>query len=530
MAKINPSAPKDAEAGLKPTRPSAKRAVSLSALKEQAEGLRRAQLMANLAHVVTRPDGSFESWSETLPGLLGIKDEEVVTSTRRWLDLIHPADREAFRATALGARTQGARADVEYRILRADGKWIYLRQVIEPIPGPVDEQGQTRWFNTIQDITAAKMAERCGRMSRPLQRDALRMIQDIIGDATGTPLPPEARQRLEAVLAALSTGELPHTVGSEFSAREVTILFADLRGFSAIAAAYPAPAVISLLNRCFGTMVDITARHFGTVDKFIGDAIMVIFGGDPAAPRDHARRAVLCAVEMQIAMNELRERQREEGVPDLYMGIGINTGKVMAGLIGSEAYRAYTLIGEEVNIASRIEALSLRGQVLMSESTYMLCRDFVEAGEPTEVHVKGKADRVRVREALGVPALGKVMPRQDVRKSPRVAVRLDIDYWVLEGKVVTAARLRAVIRDLGYNGALVELERSLPVYSELKLAFDLPALGYRAEEIYARIVSTREQEGRMLAGIEFTSIAADASAKVRLSVQMLLQGEYHETE
>ena len=113
MAKINPSAPEDAEAGLQPTRPSAKRAVSLSALKEQAEGLRRAQLMANLAHVVTRPDGSFESWSETLPGLLGIKDEEVVTSTRRWLDLIHPADRDSFRATALGARTQGARADVD---------------------------------------------------------------------------------------------------------------------------------------------------------------------------------------------------------------------------------------------------------------------------------------------------------------------------------------------------------------------------------------------------------------------------------
>src|SRR5205814_5441462 len=133
MPKNKPLADEEtATAGIRRAGATGATAVSLSALKEQAEGLRRAQLMANLAHVVTRPDGSFESWSETLPGLLGIKDEEVVTSTRRWLDLIHPADREAFRATALGARTQGARADVEYRILRADGKWIYLRQVIEP--------------------------------------------------------------------------------------------------------------------------------------------------------------------------------------------------------------------------------------------------------------------------------------------------------------------------------------------------------------------------------------------------------------
>src|SRR5207248_354112 len=154
--------------------------------------------------------------------------------------------------------------------------------------------------------------------------------------------------------------------GADFSRRDVTILFADLRGFSAIAAAYPAEAVIRLLNRCFGAMVDIIARHYGTVDKFMGDAIMVLFGGDPSAARDHARRGVLCAIEMQIAMNELRRQHRDENVPEMYMGIGISSGKVMAGLIGSDAYRAYTIIGEEVNVASRIEAFSLRGQVLMS--------------------------------------------------------------------------------------------------------------------------------------------------------------------
>jgi len=148
----------DAAAALKGAEAAAT-AFSLSALREQAEGLRRAQLMANLSHVVTRPDGSFETWSETLPALIGVQPAQIVTSTRRWLDLIHPADREKFRATALDARAERSRRDVEYRLLHTDGRWVYVRQVMEPIKGEPDSQGRYRWFNTLQDITAQKAAE-----------------------------------------------------------------------------------------------------------------------------------------------------------------------------------------------------------------------------------------------------------------------------------------------------------------------------------------------------------------------------------
>ncbi len=133
--------------------------VSLSALKEQAAGLQRAQLLANLAHVITAPDGSFESWSETLPRLVGVDPDNVVGSTRKWLDLIHPEDRPRFRDTALNARAEGKKVEVEYRLWRRDGSWVYVRQVMEPIAGPADSQGRLRWFNTLQDITAQKLAE-----------------------------------------------------------------------------------------------------------------------------------------------------------------------------------------------------------------------------------------------------------------------------------------------------------------------------------------------------------------------------------
>lgn len=364
-------------------------------------------------------------------------------------------------------------------------------------------------------------------MTTPVQRDALRLIQDIVIEAKGSPLDQEAARRVEAVLAMAASTAPVHA--ASYSERDATIVFADLRGFSAIAAAHPVERVLGVLNRCFGMLADIVLRHYGTIDKFMGDAIMAVFHGDPASPSDQPRRALLCAVEMQLGMDELRRLHAAEGLPQVYLGIGISTGKVMAGLVGSVAYRAYTVIGEEVNVASRIEALSLRGQVLMSEATYERVRDFVHASEPMDVYVKGRVERIRVREALGIPALGKMVPRQDARKSPRVAVTLQLECWRVEAKVMRADLTHGTVRDLSYRGMLAELPGALPLYSEVKLAFDLPPLAFRAADVYARVVSLREEEGRPLCGLEFTSLDDDTSEKIRLFVQMLLQGDYRGT-
>ena len=337
-------------------------------------------------------------------------------------------------------------------------------------------------------------------MSDPLLRDALRQIQDIVAEAKGSTLGSEAARRVEAVLKAVAAPEA-RSADTGYSRIEATILFADLRGFSALSAAYPADVVLGVLSSCFGLMTEIILRHYGTIDKFMG------------------------AVEMQIAMNGLRQQHHEDRLPEIYLGIGISTGTVMAGLIGSDAYRAFTVIGEEVNLAARIEAFSLRGQVLISEFTYSHCRDFIEASGPMEVYVKGKSERLGIREVHGIPELGKVVPRQEVRKSPRVETDLALEYRPLTGKVVASWPSRGVVRDLGYHGALVQLVEPLPVYSELKLGFDLPRLDFRAEEIYARVVSSREKGGLHFAGLEFSSLSDETASKIRLFVQMCIQGE-----
>ena len=183
-------------------------------------------------------------------------------------------------------------------------------------------------------------------------------------------------------------------------AREVTILISDIRGFTAMSERYEATQIVSMLNTYFSRMNEIILKYDGVIDKYMGDAIMALFG----APRQHpddAHRAVSCAIEMQNAMDEVNTQNRDRGLPELYIGIGINTGMVSAGQVGSELHNEYTVIGDGVNLASRIESHSLRGQVLVSENTYQKVKDEVGVGDINTVRVKGKSDMVRLYEITG---------------------------------------------------------------------------------------------------------------------------------
>src|SRR6267142_4241942 len=128
-------------------------------LQESEAGLHRAQILAKIAHIVTGPDGSFERWSDTLPQLIGTEAARMPRSTREWLDIVHPDDRERFRAIAIDAARAGMRKDVEYRLRRSDGAWSQVRQVIEPLQGQSEGESGTRWFSTLQDVTDQKQAE-----------------------------------------------------------------------------------------------------------------------------------------------------------------------------------------------------------------------------------------------------------------------------------------------------------------------------------------------------------------------------------
>src|SRR5256885_273323 len=128
-------------------------------LHESEAGLHRAQLMAKISHVITGPDGSFERWPDTLPQLLGLEPARMPRSTREWMDLLHPDDRERFRATAIDAARAGTHRDVEYRLRRGDGAWIQVRQVIEPLQSQAGAEDGTRWVITLPDVTEQRRGE-----------------------------------------------------------------------------------------------------------------------------------------------------------------------------------------------------------------------------------------------------------------------------------------------------------------------------------------------------------------------------------
>lgn len=288
--------------------------------------------------------------------------------------------------------------------------------------------------------------------------------------------------------------------------RRVTILLSDIRGFTALAETYSAMAVVELLNRYFSSMTEVIVRYGGTIDKLMGDSMMVLFGA-PTTEIDDVERAIGCAVEMQRAMSDFNEQSKALGLPDLFMGIGINTGEVVAGPVGSADHQEYTVIGDEVNLASRIEAQSLRGQILISENTYRLAKPFVLVGEPNKVKVKGRREAVTLYDLMGTTRPRSLtVPRREIRKSPRVNISMPCFFYQLDGKKVAVDQLRGEVIDLSYNGLLMRSPIMLETFSEIKIEVSLQLLGSGTTDIYARVLKTESSPEGTVCSLEFTSM------------------------
>jgi adenylate cyclase len=288
--------------------------------------------------------------------------------------------------------------------------------------------------------------------------------------------------------------------------KQVSILLSDLRGFTALSEQYGPAEVIELLNRYFSRMCEVIERHEGTIDKFMGDGIMVLFGA-PESGRDDLARAIACATEMQQVMSEVNALNAQLNMPQLFMGIGINTGTVVVGSIGSDLHREYTVIGDHVNLASRIEAHSLRGQVLLSEHSYQLAKDYIEVGDMREVFVKGKRDRVKLYELLATQRPYPMhVPTRDVRKSPRVLTNMPIVFQVVDGKSVLPTLHRGKIVDISYSGMRVLLNDPVPANTEIKCSIALSLLSQEITDLYGRILRVAKTLNEYECNLEFTSI------------------------
>jgi class 3 adenylate cyclase len=311
------------------------------------------------------------------------------------------------------------------------------------------------------------------------------------------------RYLTEEVVNRLLESEDGLKLGGE--SREISILISDLRGFTPLTADMPPEKVIALLNRYLGNMVEIIMDHNGIVDEITGDGILAFFGA-PEPMENHAAEAVACAIQMQSAMAGINSLNAADRLPALEMGIGINTGAVVVGNIGSEKRTKYGAVGAEINMTGRIESFTVGGQILISASTFELVRDVVDVKNVLNVEMKGFQGSVTLYEVGGMAGQEDI-PTPGVQDLPApVKERIPVRIHSLSDKVVTTLESEAWITHLSESSAVVTLRGDLAQLQDIRI--DLPGApaGEIIGEAFGKVISTRAAGDEQEAVVRFTFI------------------------
>jgi adenylate cyclase len=209
----------------------------------------------------------------------------------------------------------------------------------------------------------------------------------------------ERFQRLlsPAIAEQVLSGKVEVKKGGEL--RETTVLFTDIRGFTAMSESRAAQDVVDMLNEYFEQMVEIIFQHEGTLDKFVGDEIMALFGA-PVSHGDDPYRAVRTALEMLQVLEGFNRSRAVDGHEALKIGIGINTGECVAGYLGSSKALEYTVIGDAVNTGARLCSIAKAGEIIISDTTYRKVRDQFDVVELPPTQVKGKSKTLKIYNVI----------------------------------------------------------------------------------------------------------------------------------
>ncbi|MGC1395130.1 MAG: adenylate/guanylate cyclase domain-containing protein [Coleofasciculaceae cyanobacterium] len=236
--------------------------------------------------------------------------------------------------------------------------------------------------------------------------------------------------------------------------REITILTSDLRGFTNFSERFPPEEVVKILNFYLGCMADVITQYQGTIDEFMGDGILVLFGA-PTIRENDAERAVACSIAMQLAMETVNKKMAEWNLPNLNMGIGINTGEVIVGNIGSDKRSKYGVVGSQVNLTYRIESYTVGGQILISESTLKAVESIARIDGEKQVKPKGVLQEITLYEVGGITGNYHLFLSSEVEKFLPIPEekKLQCYYTILDGKHLNNSLFRGSLIRLSARGA-----------------------------------------------------------------------------
>jgi adenylate cyclase len=290
--------------------------------------------------------------------------------------------------------------------------------------------------------------------------------------------------------------------GCDQQLRTVTILFSDLRGFSLITAEHPPAVVVRLLNTYLEVMFDVVEQFGGTVDEVIGDALLVLFGA-PHSRSDHADVAVACAIQMQLAMEQVNSSNRQQNLPELAMGIGLCTGDVMAGPIGSGLRAKYAVVGSAVNHAARIESLTVGGEIFAAEATVHSVGVELRLDSQHQWQVKGSGTPLRVFSIGAIAGAYNLALPTGTRIPTPLPQPLAVTCQRMEGKTRLGPPRQAMITHLSEEEAwLLPMLLDLEPFADLVLRFPhLPG------DVYAKVREGEPAADRVR--IVFTTMPAE---------------------
>lgn len=308
--------------------------------------------------------------------------------------------------------------------------------------------------------------------------------------------------------------ESPDSIRLGGEKREVTIMMTDLRGFTPISERLDPEQVMSLLNRYLNVMMRICKEYNGTIHDIIGDALLVSFGA-LLQVKDHAQAAVACAIEMQNAMQVVNEENIRENLPQLEMGIGLNTAEVVVGNIGSEERAKFGVVGSGVNMASRIESYTVGGQILISESVRRKIGEALRIDKRMEVLPKGAEVPLTIYEVGGISGQYNLALKGKESAMVSLVQRIPLRYTTLDGKHVDKDGL---VARLSGKSAEIDLNEQIELMTNLKMnLLDVPK-ELTARDFYGKVIE-HIGENRQTGVVRFTSVPPEVGGYFQALLQ-----------
>lgn len=283
--------------------------------------------------------------------------------------------------------------------------------------------------------------------------------------------------------------------------RTLTILMSDLRGFTAMSEQMDPQSLIAMLNHYLGAMTDVIQHYNGTIIEFIGDGILAIFGA-PLASDHHSSDAVAAAVAMQIRMEEINKWNVNRGFPMLEMGIGINTGEVIVGNIGSEKRTKYGVVGSHVNLCGRIESYTVGGQILISPKTRTMISCDLDVAQELEVYPKGVKGSLILSHITGIGKPYNLSCSVPNMQEDMQSVHIPIAFKRITDKHCSETVFEGILTAINGTHAILKTQTPLQLFENISLCTE--------NAVFCKVLRTGEQE--LLLG--FTAGHKDFCAKI----------------